>query len=336
MFVEFVDAINKITMRTRQTLSNNFITPFFSDKLKFIPPKKEEEPNRFFENGEKYELSGISCEDFIMPKKVYELVKTINSVDGVKMDSVVMKQIDGDKSTIFSLTKADCKKLDIPFSQGLQIFPKNMGWNKVNDKKLIEEKPSHIEFDSTNLSTYPVCYSDKLIHFIVIKLSGFNVLNSDTILTPDGHFVKIKDFFDTLTITTKRDIGNAHDFGNTFIQKYSHIKYKVVTSNVSRCNRFSNLVDASGCVFIELSFETLYDNMILGIHPSSFENLSFDDFFSVTYIHTNIKLSDDKPKKTIYHRYDDDWTSELLMNLQRNCLKATPKSNGYIYMFDKN
>ena len=170
-------------MGTRQTLSNNFITPFFSDKLKFIPPKKEEEPNHFFENGEKYELSGISCEDFTMPKKVYELVKTINSVDGVKMDSVVMKQIDGDKSTIFSLTKADCQKLNIPFSQGLQIFPKNMGWNKIdNNKKLIEQKPTNIEFDSTNLSTYPVCYNDKLIHFVVIKLSGFNVLNSNTIL----------------------------------------------------------------------------------------------------------------------------------------------------------
>lgn len=311
-------------MRTRQTLSNNFITPFFSDKLKFIPPKKEEEPNHFFENGEKYELSGISCEDFTMPKKVYELVKTINSVDGVKMDSVVMKQIDGDKSTIFSLTKADCKKLDIPFSQGLQIFPKNMGWNKIdNNKKLIEQKPTNIEFDSTNLSTYPVCYNDKLIHFVVIKLSGFNVLNSNTIFTPHGHFVNIKDFFDTLTITTKRDIGNAHDFGNTFIQKSSHIKYKVVTSNVSRCNRFSNLVDASGCVFIELSFETQYDNMILGIHPSSFENLSFDDFFSVTYVHNNIKLSDNKPKKNIYYRYGNDWAM------------AIPKSNGYDYMFDK-
>jgi len=311
-------------MRTRQTLSNNFITPFFSDKLKFIPPKKEEEPNHFFENGEKYELSGISCEDFTMPKKVYELVKTINSVDGVKMDSVVMKQIDGDKSTIFSLTKADCKKLDIPFSQGLQIFPKNMGWNKIdNNKKLIEQKPTNIEFDSTNLSTYPVCYNDKLIHFVVIKLSGFNVLNSNTIFTPHGHFVNIKDFFDTLTITTKRDIGNAYDFGNTFIQKSSHIKYKVVTSNVSRCNRFSNLVDASGCVFIELSFETQYDNMILGIHPSSFENLSFDDFFSVTYVHNDIKLSDNKPKKNIYYRYGNDWTM------------AIPKSNGYDYMFDK-
>lgn len=312
-------------MRTRQTLSNHFITPFFSDKLKFIPPKQEEEPNQFFENGEKYELSGISCEDFTMPKKVYEHIKTINSVDGVNMDSVVMKQIDGDKSTIFSLTKADCQKLNIPFSQGLQIFPKNMGWNKINDNKLIEEKQNHIEFDSTNLSTYPVCYSDKLIHFIVIKLSGFHVLNPNTILTPHCHIVDIKDFFDTLTITTKRDIGNAHDFGNTFIQKFSRIKYKVVTSNVSRCNRFSNLVDASGCVFIELSFETQYNNnMILGINPSSFENLSFDDFFTVTYIH-DIKPSDCKPKQTIHHISSDDWTSELLMNLKRNCYISRQK-----------
>ena len=197
-------------MRTRQTLSNNFITPFFSDKLKFIPTKQEEEPNQFFENGGKYEH-----------------IKTINSVDGVNMDSVVMKQIDGDKSTIFSLTKADCQKLNIPFSQGLQIFPKNMGWNRVNDKKLVEEKPSHMEFDSTNLSTYPVCYSDKLIHFIVIKLSGFDVVSPNTILTPHGHFVNIQDFFDTLKITTQRDIGNADDFGNAFIRKYSLIRYKV-------------------------------------------------------------------------------------------------------------
>lgn len=323
-------------MGTRQTLSNNFITPFFSDKLKFIPPKKEEEPNHFFENGEKYELSGISCEDFTMPKKVYELVKTINSVDGVKMDSVVMKQIDGDKSTIFSLTKADCQKLNIPFSQGLQIFPKNMGWNKIdNNKKLIEQKPTNIEFDSTNLSTYPVCYNDKLIHFVVIKLSGFNVLNCNTMVTPNGHCVDIREFFTTLKITTKRDIGNAHDFGNTFIQKNSCIKHKVVTSNISRCNKFSHLVDASGCIFIELSFETLYGNTILGIHPSSFENLSFDDFFTVTYVHYNIKLSDNKPTKTIYNRYNGDWTSELLMNLKRNRYMAIPKSNGYDYMFDK-
>ena len=312
-------------MRTRQTLSNNFITPFFSDKLKFIPTKQEEEPNQFFENGGKYELSGISCEDFTMPKKVYEHIKTINSVDGVNMDSVVMKQIDGDKSTIFSLTKADCQKLNIPFSQGLQIFPKNMGWNKVNDKKLGEEKPSHMEFDSTNLSTYPVCYSDKLIHFIVIKLSGFDVVTPNTILTPHGHFVNIQDFFDTLKITTQRDIGNADDFGNTFIRKHSLIRYKVITSNVSRCHRFSNLVDASGCIFIELSFETQHDNMILGIHPSSFENLSFDDFFTVFYIHDNVELDDNKPKQTTHYISSEDWTSELLMNLRRNRHNATPK-----------
>ena len=37
--------------------------------------------------------------------------------------------------------------------------------------------------------------------------------------------------------------------GNTFIQKNSCIKHKVVTSNISRCNKFSHLVDASGCIF---------------------------------------------------------------------------------------
>ena len=135
----------------------------------------------------------------------------------------------------------------------------------------------------------------------------------------------ILNFFDTLKITTQRDIGNADDFGNTFIRKHSLIRYKVITSNVSRCHRFSNLVDASGCIFIELSFETQHDNRILGIHPSSFENLSFDDFFTVFYIHDNVEFDDNKPKQTTHYISSEDWTSELLMNLRRNRNNAIPK-----------
>ena len=38
-------------------------------------------------------------------------------------------------------------------------------------------------------------------------------------VTPNGHCVDIREFFTTLKITTKRDIGNAHDFGEHIYTK---------------------------------------------------------------------------------------------------------------------
>ena len=64
-----------------------------------------------FIEGEKYALRGVACDGFKMEEKVYELVGMVDEFHGVKVDSVIVKQVGGEKGLIFTLSKNDCAQL---------------------------------------------------------------------------------------------------------------------------------------------------------------------------------------------------------------------------------
>lgn len=250
-------------------IDNRYIIPYFSEKLRFRPDNSNS-----FNTNSLYSLSGVSCDGFEMPSKKYKFISYIGNVNGIDLDSVVMKQVDGEQTSIFSLTKNDCRNLGIEFESGLQIFPKSLNW-----VELVQEEK--MEFDSMNLSTYPVDYNDGTIHRMTFKISNLSYdSETHTIIMQDGTRISEANFINGLTIAPREKIGSATDLNHAYIKIGYNIDKNIVTRALSRIEGNCLNIDVEGCMFVELYFCSKY-NMTYGIKPKYFKNKSFEDLFRV-------------------------------------------------------
>ena len=102
------------------------------NNIKSLPSKKQDYlPQLTFNRGDKYALVLQGEEDFQNIERTYVVVGKIDKLNNIEIDAVIVKQIGGDNTTIFSLTKADCKELGIKYVPGLQLFPSNMDWKSL-------------------------------------------------------------------------------------------------------------------------------------------------------------------------------------------------------------
>ena len=275
------------TSKKNVTIGSEYIIPFFSSVLKHVPTTAKS-PKPFFVVGDRYKLSGAECDDFTMPEKEYELVAVLDKVNDIILESVVMKQVSGDNSTIFSLTKLDCKNLKIDFQRGLQIFPKNLNWEHQTTEITDNNEEEVDEFDSSLLRTYPCNYSDKAIHFMTIKISGFRIhtlSSGQTIIhAPNNVMSTEQGFLSRLSVKTIRPIGVASNIENASFPQDWVVNYRCITSQVSRLHRGSHIIDEDGCIFLELNLERINrrTNSKVGIDPEIFGDASFNDVFEVS------------------------------------------------------
>ena len=150
-----------------------------------------------FVKGEKYALSGVSCEGFEMPEKVYELVGVHDEYDGININSVIVKQVGGYQDKIFTLSKHDCECMGIKYENGLQLFPKHLNWKRVKEI---------IPFDKNNLGTTPTSEIDNTIRYVVLKLNGFKDYSDGYVVTPSGKLIKEERFIKSLRIISDEPI----------------------------------------------------------------------------------------------------------------------------------
>lgn len=289
-------------------VDDKYITPFFSEAISYKPMRKNnnkvnikklKKVEEKFIIGDVYGLSEEDCGEFVMPTKKYKLVGIINKANDIVLDSVIMKQIEGDSSLIFSLSKIDCKIFNIPFEQGLQLFPKKLDWINLSliERKQNEDKVKQLEiekeenelFDPNNLSTYPSCISDNTIRHMIIKISGCIPFGRNGCILPNGKIVFDNDI-NRISILTNRRI-DGDNYTNASFRMGEAIPYRIMTRNISSlCHNDS--VDLQGCLYLELNFakESLFrrysnDNFI-GVKTTTFNNLSINDivtFYSVEY-----------------------------------------------------
>lgn len=226
-------------------IESKYIKAYFSNAL--LDNQIQKKPkSSFFEKGKEYILKGVECDDFSMPSRKYVLIDTIDSYEGINIDSVIMKQIDGPNSSmIFSLTKNDCKKIGIEFQPQLQLFPKSLEWIKVGEEKKNKDKLKQLPifFDENDLSTYPVDFQTKKIKNMAVKISGF--------------------------LPSCNDLSNLEVCINS--STYTPIPYRIITKHVTKTDC---LVDEHGNVYVELSFNN-------GLKPNSFKNVKINDIIEV-------------------------------------------------------
>jgi hypothetical protein len=182
--------------RPKEKIENRFVLPKeLFEMVDFTNMGVVNEPKKFvpkFVKGEKYALSGVSCEGFEMPEKVYELVGIHDEYDGININSVIVKQISGDQDKIFTLSKNDCACMGIEYENGLQLFPKYLNWRRVKEI---------IPFDSSNLGTTPLSDIDNTIRYALVKINGFKDYVDGYVLTPSGKIIKEEQFEKSLKIT---------------------------------------------------------------------------------------------------------------------------------------
>lgn len=172
---------------------------------------KNENPNKFIV-GRKYALKSFECEGFKMEDKIFELVANISNVDDVEMECFVMRQISGPSNMIFSLTKYDCELMGIEFQNGLQIFPKDLNWQLIEDEK---ENQLKEEINLNDLSTYTKNPKDGTIRSILLKVDGFHPYDRDYIVDDNGKIYNAIDFKNKLKVKCS-DVIKSIDMCSSF------------------------------------------------------------------------------------------------------------------------
>ncbi len=270
------------TLETRISPSKDIISVLSDYGMNFNQPKFQD--NRLV-IGQHYSLKGIECDDFTMPTKIYELVAILDTVNGINVDSVIMKQISGPSGVIFTLTKTDCSDLNIPFQQGLQIFPKNMQWNLVVEDKKEEQKL----IDTNNLSTYPTSPVDGTVRNIIIKLDDFTSYRASHIITSNGKLLTVKDFVSSLIIKSISNIDSI-DMCSSF-NRNENIPFRIITKQIGAPRYGENCIaDKNNHLFIELDLSkpTKLKNQTvddyIGVSPKILDNKSINDLFEISWI----------------------------------------------------
>ena len=203
---EFNNVLNKVNdysnaKRNNEKIENRFYLPnnLFEavdfTEMGIIDEPKDYIPN--FVKGEKYALSGVSCEGFEMPEKVYELVGIHDEYDGIALNSVIVKQVSGLKDKIYTLSKNDCDCMGIEYEEGLQLFPKHLNWKRVKEV---------VPFDKNNLGTTPLSDIDNTIRYVLLKVNGFKDYIDGYVMTPSGKLIKEKQFEDSIKIVSNEPL----------------------------------------------------------------------------------------------------------------------------------
>ena len=222
-----------------------------------------------------------------MPKRYYRILGRVDSIDDVAINSYLVKEIykdendnwidnnPNDNRAKFSLSRCDCKFLNIEYQEGIEVYPYGNSELKeyVDEKKLAEEAKKveeereaakkHEEevlrnvanalSDSFNTNKRYVANTliGKYTHVdaefdrytgknVILKLSGF-MPYEHAIITPDKVAVSVEQFEQCLEV-----ISNVE--GEKTLKKGAHISYKLLTEKEHGC-----LINEDGCIFIELN-----------------------------------------------------------------------------------
>lgn len=254
------------SLRNSITLPNGIVMPIFTDEMK---SKEIRKPN-FIDKT--FSISGLECDDFSMPSRKYKVIGDISNVDGIDINSFIVKQIEGDTShSMFTLTKNDCKHLGINYQSGLQLLPKSQSIKFDEDISL--------KFDRMNLSTYPLSFDDKKsIMYMVIEIP---CVNNGTQIICENTLYNINSF----EIRTRKNIFSQNGFSSFNFN--DSIPFRVLKKR------------HTDNILLELSFGKHINGVLCGLEPNTI-NGSFDDFFKVI-VHTQCYL-DNQIDNKLYNK----------------------------------
>lgn len=265
-----------------------------------------------------------------MPKRYYRILGIINKINDIEINSYLIKEVsptqDGkwayskSNRTKFSLTRSDCKFLNIDYEDGIEVYPFPSS-DEVFKKYIVEEKPNEKNIDYNDLSTYPVSSKDNCIRHIIIQLNGFMLFNDDGLIAPRGKVYKTAWFFDNLKVRIKKNIGRYSNKTASFT-KGTLLPYRIIAKDGF------NLIDDNGNISLEVATsipsDKTYDG-IVGIAPEALKMTSVNDLFEVSY-----ECYDAIQEKDTFREYDI-WDSfeKYFDSINKRIEGLSKQSNGF-------
>lgn len=159
---------------SRKTIMSKKIVEF----IKFIESKQKSSDTQDIKKlkptyipGQVYSIQGKNCDGFSVAKRFYKIIHVIKTLFDIPINSLVVRQISGPQSTIWTLSRNDCDKLNIQYYPHLQLFPISMNWfyePEYDDKEMIKNNKEKMQ----EQEIVPKYY-DK----VLIKLNGFKYKN---------------------------------------------------------------------------------------------------------------------------------------------------------------
>lgn len=235
-----------------------------------------------------------------LPKRFYKILGIVGNLHDIDINSYLVKELfptpNGDWSytqegtfrTKFSLSRSDCKYLNIEYQDGIEVYPfpnTNEFFHKYikEDKEPIAIKDKNSGIDYNNLATYPVSPVDGYIRHIVIQLSGFKPINNNVLLYNDGRIISVDRFCRTLRIVLKRHI-TSYDNRSAAFCKGTLMKCRIVGKTKESAE--FNIADKDGNIFIEVDTfikSNRTSDGIVGISPEALKGLNVNDLFEITF-----------------------------------------------------
>ncbi len=215
--------------------------------------------------GENYSLKGAACDGFEANMQIYKLVKVVDKLFDIDINSVIVKQIWGERGNRYTLTKTDCSYYNLNYEEGLQIFPQSLNWERYKD---------YIPFDPHNLATTPLSDIDNTIRTVALKLYGFKDYSDDYIVTPSGHLVKEDAFLKSIRITVNAPLV----YGNgCVVKEKEELPMKVVyPSNV--IFNHGNFISSNNEIYILVA-------LLKGMKVGAYGGNTIDGYFGVETIY---------------------------------------------------
>ena len=269
--------VKQENLEKRFVIPANLFNAIDFSKMNIHEVKEDDSQMPKFIIGEKYALRTPGCDGFEGSEKIYELVGFDDEFGGIKIDSLIVKQISGDCDVIFTLSKNDCSYLNIEYQPGLQLLPKKMFWVHVKEE---------IPFDENNLATTPRSNIDNSVRFVVLKLSGFTDYHDGYVLSPSGKLIKEKQFMDSLKVISKEPI--VYGNGNFIWQDKEPLKVSIIHPNDCLFNH-GNFISSNDEIFILINLRRCWGiggishDDCFGVDPKYLDGTNPNDLFEISW-----------------------------------------------------
>lgn len=259
----------------RFTMPNNLFKAIDFTEMGIVEAEDNYDSMPRFIVGEKYALTTPGCDGFAGSEKIYKLIGIHDEYGGVKVDSLIVKQISGEVGNIYTLSKNDCEHIGIEYEAGLQLFPKTMSWVHVKDV---------IDFDEHNLATTPRSDVDNTIRHIVLKLEGFSDYSDGYVLSPSGKLIKEEQFERSIMVESNEPIV----YGNGVVVPDHKPLDACIVHPSTKLFTHGNFISSEDEVFIYIQLKKhdvgygSFDNCY-GVDPKYLDGVNPNEFFTITW-----------------------------------------------------
>ena len=242
----------------------------------------------------------------------FRLYGLVGEYKGVNLNSFVVKEVYFDEEghvvegvnisgrRKFSMSPSMCKMMGITYSPGLELWPMNSGFKKINLNKEREDKK---EIIYENMSTYPISEIDGTIRKIILELHGFSPFNNSHVITPTGAMIPTNDFISSLTIFTRQNIST--DNGCAGFKIGETLPFKIVGRDTD--SKVISICDKNHNVYVEVDLTKKSHNVstsdgIVGVAHTALEGKDIDDIIGVKWDEGN----DENKRKEEYEASQED------------------------------